>query len=945
MKKKMKLGMKRVFGILLALTMLVNMFPSTVWATEGEKVYLSVSHDGEFVTDKDGEYVAYVEVPMSEVATVNLSEYGLDEFYYDGDGDGKYDITALHLYIYAHENIFGQDWANMTIEGCAGSIYFKAGLFGFEDENLTYYLNGAYPEILSGWGATADQITLSDGDFFDIAHYTSFAFWMDPLTGYHYFTDVNGEIVHSFETEEKETLGVQLVRTYGGLGWDGGLIEETEGYEIFYGTTLGAAEGSVFTDEYGYAEVAFPDSGTWYLWCNGGYGGDYTEDIVSAPAYAKVTVAAEENVTEPDTPVQPEQPETPERQPQNVSGVLNATMAKLAATVTVPTFGTNAGEWTVLSLARGEYYNSQNTYFREYYNRIVETVNEEAASVNMNGALHKSKSTDNSRLIVALSSIGKNATKVGNWNLITPYEDFKWIKNQGINGVIWALIALDTNGYPTEDTTIRQQCVEFILGKQLTDGGWALSGDVADPDITSMALQSLYPYRENSAVALAAEKAFAKLSAIQESNGGYSSWNSTNSESCAQVIVACTTWGINPDTDARFVKNNKSVVDALLTYYVEEEAAFKHVALGTVNDMATDQACYALVAYNRLVNHKNSLYDMSDVTFEGVAVPVEIAASLDMPKKVENKVGNTFNAMLSMSGWDNEAEYKLIDFIITVPDGMSVAEITMGNRIEGGAVSYHLEEESGKLRVVYFDANNNEPLTVSGNTFPVEFFKIKFSIDEEIPDEELNIAITGMSIKKNSDSYAEDNMVVVNTDNAVGKIEVVQGITFSAVRLYQGDGVDLIPETKKAVMIAVTALEEEPKITFNDGSNEINFIYNKAFSDKNGITCYVALADASIEMTEFVKTENYVITETKADSMTFGDVNGDGVVNAQDALGTVDAWLRKGDEPSEEQILAMNVNGDSRINTFDALGIVEAFVNGDDFGVIANAAKINVKEQ
>ena len=79
------------------------------------------------------------------------------------------------------------------------------------------------------------------------------------------------------------------------------------------------------------------------------------------------------------------------REPQDVSAILNATMAKLASTVTAPAFGTNAGEWTVLSLARGGYFAKDNAYFTDYYDRIVATVNETAASVNLNGALHKNK--------------------------------------------------------------------------------------------------------------------------------------------------------------------------------------------------------------------------------------------------------------------------------------------------------------------------------------------------------------------------------------------------------------------------------------------------------------------------------------------------------------------------------------------------------------------------
>lgn len=302
-----------------------------------------------------------------------------------------------------------------------------------------------------------------------------------------------------------------------------------------------------------------------------------------------------------------------DRSPQ---AVLDETMQQLAASVPAPEFGTTAGEWTVLCLARGGYYGTDSEYFSDYYSRIEKTVAATAANVNLDGKLHKVKSTENSRLIIALSSIGRNAKNVAGIDLVAPLDDFNWLIKQGINGPIFALIALDSAGY---DSKVRQQCVDYILSKQLSDGGWALSGSVADPDMTAMALQALVNYRSNSAVESAAERGFNCLSSIQKENGGYSSWGSVNSESIAQVIVACTAWGINPNTDSRFIKN-ASAVDALMEFYVEEGRGFAHVLESTdgyyggeVNGMATDQACYALVSYIRFLNGQTSLYNMSDV--------------------------------------------------------------------------------------------------------------------------------------------------------------------------------------------------------------------------------------------------------------------------------------------------------------------------------------------
>ena len=104
------------------------------------------------------------------------------------------------------------------------------------------------------------------------------------------------------------------------------------------------------------------------------------------------------------------------------------------------------------------------------------------------------------------------------------------------------------------------------------------------------------------------------------------------------------------------------------------------------------------------------------------------------------------------------------------------------------------------------------------------------------------------------------------------------------------------------------------------------------------------MADSSIAMDNFVNENYFIIPGGNADSITFGDTNGDGNINAQDALAAVDTWLRKGEQPTDLQILTMNVNGDSRINTFDALGIVEAFVNGTEYGVVTKAATITTKQ-
>ena len=143
-----------------------------------------------------------------------------------------------------------------------------------------------------------------------------------------------------------------------------------------------------------------------------------------------------------------------------------------------------------------------------------------------------------------------------------------------------------------------------------------------------------------------------------------------------------------------------------------------------------------------------------------------------------------------------------------------------------------------------------------------------------------------------------------------------------------------------AVAVAVTGIENGSKLTWNNTEMK----YSPEITAKTGVATYVALVDASIPMEQFVDENNFTISSDNAANLTFGDTNGDGVVNAQDALSAVDAWLRKGDAPSGNQILTMNVNGDTRINTFDALGIVEKFVSGSEYGVVTKEAAISTQQ-
>ena len=282
--------------------------------------------------------------------------------------------------------------------------------------------------------------------------------------------------------------------------------------------------------------------------------------------------------------------------------------------VKTPQVGSIGGEWAVIGLARSGYAVPQ-AYWDNYYAAVEEYVKA------CEGVLHKRKYTEYSRVTVALSAIGADPTDVGGYDLLMPLADFEKTIWQGINGPIWALIAFDSGNYEipvnTEAKTqaTRQRYIDEILRRQLDDGGWNLTDEGgpgrADPDITGMALQALAKYQDQAAVSAATQQALDCLSRMQTSDGGFSSWGTTNSESVVQVLVALCELGIDVE-DSRFVKDGNSLLDNLMTYR-NDNGSFRHTENGSGSDqMAAEQGFYGLVAALRATQGKNSLYRMDD---------------------------------------------------------------------------------------------------------------------------------------------------------------------------------------------------------------------------------------------------------------------------------------------------------------------------------------------
>lgn len=318
-------------------------------------------------------------------------------------------------------------------------------------------------------------------------------------------------------------------------------------------------------------------------------------------------------------PLDPTDPAVPGAEVPGFDEAYAGAKAYIQSAVSAPVVSYLFGEWAVLGQARAGVELSD-AYIQAYYDKVVAYVrkNMGADGVLRDPESHNPAITDNERIALALTAIGKDPANVSGKNLLAALQDKDIMKvtdtsDTDINGLVMGLLALNSRNY-TSDTS---WLVQAILGQQNADGSWSASADtksVGDVDMTAMALQALAPYYKdggNETVNTAVNKALQWLSDKYKGTGY------TSAESCAQVVIALSALNLDANTDARFTKTVEgktlSVLGNLLQYRVAKSGGFKHqFADKAVNEMATEQALCAMAAYARFTEKANALYDMTD---------------------------------------------------------------------------------------------------------------------------------------------------------------------------------------------------------------------------------------------------------------------------------------------------------------------------------------------
>lgn len=273
-------------------------------------------------------------------------------------------------------------------------------------------------------------------------------------------------------------------------------------------------------------------------------------------------------------------------QAADIDQALNRTAAYVSAAVPSPQVASIGGEWAVLGLARcGQLTQSQRTA----YLTALKTTLEETQ-----GVLSQRKYSEYARVVLALTALGEDPQSVGGYDLTAPLLDTEMVEWQGINGPIFALLALNSGNYA--GTEAKEYYLQVILQAQGTDGGWSLAGSKGDPDVTAQALQALAPYEATDPeAARAIERGFGCLEALFQ-NGSF-----VTSESCAQALIAYAAL----DRTAP-----QALVEELLSYQ-QSDGSFAHLPGGKSDLMASEQALCALTALARQERNLFPLYDMT----------------------------------------------------------------------------------------------------------------------------------------------------------------------------------------------------------------------------------------------------------------------------------------------------------------------------------------------
>ncbi|MBO5340352.1 MAG: S-layer homology domain-containing protein, partial [Oscillospiraceae bacterium] len=295
--------------------------------------------------------------------------------------------------------------------------------------------------------------------------------------------------------------------------------------------------------------------------------------------------------------------------PSNVS--VEELLTKIAAGYT-----DNSTEWVILDMAAyedtvsGAQSKTSDTAKQTYIDSAITSVTADSAG-----------ETDFAKAILALQSIGADPQKLYPKNsakAVSAVDRLKAVESHSSSAWVapYTLAALNQGTYGTQE--LERSILSAVLANQAEDGSWSEWGDSIQTTANMIAGLAFY-YGKEDAVTAAVDKAVSFLSVVQEEDGSFDAYGSgADSNTAAMVVIGLSALGIDPDTDARFIKNGTSALDALLAFALADHSGFGYTNNTAVNSKSTEQAFRALVAANA-VTQTGKAYNVYDFSTNEVA--------------------------------------------------------------------------------------------------------------------------------------------------------------------------------------------------------------------------------------------------------------------------------------------------------------------------------------
>lgn len=195
---------------------------------------------------------------------------------------------------------------------------------------------------------------------------------------------------------------------------------------------------------------------------------------------------------------------------------------------------------------------------------------------------------------------GYNATNILGNNLIKQFYKIQNIQNQSLESLCYALLAVNSNPYKIDEDNSNfntKMCIDAILNFQNQDGGFKLTynADNSDVSSTALALIALSEYKEDANIINSIKLALEYLKQKQNKYGDFQLNGKASSIPLSYVVIAFCSLGI-PLHTPEFNPTGENLISMLVNKYSNIDGSFARELNGDGDVFATQLAILALSA-------------------------------------------------------------------------------------------------------------------------------------------------------------------------------------------------------------------------------------------------------------------------------------------------------------------------------------------------------------